>query len=389
MTIGPKTFAVVARAASGAYFPPDGFLRARQFPLPNGGTVEILLRTRRTVLNGFDRPVPRGIYAEIRGVAESIYDALQEFTTAAQNLLPVVSLSANAPIMNLQPELAFDATPGREEREYFQQFLLDERLLPYTPRKVHAPATRDLLESIVTSAERDRLLRATAQYFHSLQEWGPGQEIMALVHIFIGMEVLTPVALRHHLAQYHVEKADLVEAWKIDVRSLDPEVRRRLLFDGDDETYTKVRKASDGFEHGFLPFHDIRSTALDLRETAAGYLRRAILRFSGASRDVIALLTSHPYTKPFNLEYTKYLWGILRGKGEELAAPDQDFPIMNWKSTASQKPNTQGPDPEPRFEETISQRLAPGIVFQLRRLEVWGAKPDERPEDQPLVQGDS
>src|SRR6266511_3654768 len=128
MEVRRKTFTVVARAASGAYFSPDGHFRVRQFPT-RASKVDVLIRTRRAELDGFDRPVPRGLYAEVRGEAESIYEALQEFTTAAQNLMPLLSMSANAPIENLQPELAFESTPGVEEREYFQQFLLDERLL--------------------------------------------------------------------------------------------------------------------------------------------------------------------------------------------------------------------------------------------------------------------
>lgn len=379
MEVRKKTFTVVARAASGAYFTPDGYFLVRQFPTGTG-KVDVLIKTRRAELGGFDRPVPRGLYAEVRGEAESIYEALQEFTTAAQNLLPLLSVSANAPIKNLQPELAFESTPEVEEREFFQQFLLDERLLPYRPRKVNARATKELMLTVVASSEKDRLLRASAQYFHALQEWGPGQEIMALAHIYIGMEILTPVALRTHLSQYGIDKADLVQAWKIDLRVLDSEVKRRLLFDGDDDTYVRVKKASDGFEHGFLDFHDIRATALDLREKAAGYLRRALFRLSGLSQDVVTELIGHPFTKPFDLEYTKYLWGTLRGKGDILGAEGQDFPIMMWRSKPSQKPNTTGPDPETVFSETFTARLGPGIEFQLRRLEVWGAKPDQEPE---------
>ena len=271
-------------------------------------------------------------------------------------------------------------TPG-------EQFLLDERLLPYRPRKVHARATKELMQAVVKNPEKDRLLRASAQYFHALQEWGPGQEIMALAHIYIGMEILTPVALRTHLSQYRIDKADLVSAWKIDLRRLDSEVRRRLVFDGDDDTYAKVKQASDGFEHGFLDFHDIRATALDLREKAAGYLRRALLRLSGLSQAAVSELSEHPYTRPFDLEYTKYLWGTLRGSGDILAADGQDFPIMMWRSKPSQKPNTIGPDPEIVFSETITARLAPGIEFQGRRLEVWGPQPDQEYEKTPLESG--
>ncbi len=259
----------------------------------------------------------------------------------------------------------------------------------YKPRLVNARATKDLMVAVVNHQERDRLLRASAQYFHALQEWGPGQEIMALAHIYIGMEVLTPVALRTHLSQYRIDKAELVAAWKIDIRQLDSEVKRRLLFNGDDDTYTKVRKASDGFEHGFLDFHDIRDTALDLREKAGAYLRQALFRLSGLPQSVAAELTEHPYTRPFQLEYTKYLWGSLRGKGDALNAEEQEFPFVRWRSKASPKAGTTGPDPEITFAETLTPRLGPGIALQLRRLEVWGPKPDEEQRKTPSLQAPS
>jgi hypothetical protein len=166
-------------------------------------------------------------------------------------------------------------------------------------------------------------------------------------------------------------------------------VRLRLLFDGDEETYHQVKRASDGFEHGFLDFHAIRATALDLREKAAGYMRRALLRLSGVSRDTIHELLGHPYTNPFHLEYTKYLWGSLKGKADELAAPEQEFPIVIWRSKPSQKPNTSGPDPEIRFEESFTPMLASGVQLQLRRIEVWGAKPDQEDPTPPSLRGDA
>jgi hypothetical protein len=185
--------------------------------------------------------------------------------------------------------------------------------------------------------------------------------------------------------QFGVSRAALIDAWKIEPKQLDSEVRLRLLFDGDEDTYSKVKRASDGFEHGFLNFHDIRTTALALRESAAGYLRRALLRLSGIPASTVSQLVSHPYTKPFQLEYTKYLWGTLKGKTDQLAAPDQEFPIVTWRSKPSQRPNTKGPDPEIIFEESFTPQLAPRVQFQLRRLEVWGAQPDQKDPTPPSL----
>lgn len=371
-----RLFTVVARSASGCTFTPDGHFIVRNFPVATGN-VTVTFRTRRAHTKGFSKPVPRGLWAEITGPAPDLKTALNAFVQAAQNLLPVLVIATNAPTEDLTPELALETTPGVQERDFFQQFLLDERLLPFERRPVPCHLAHAVLDALGHSTEQERIHRTLAHYHHALTNWGFGTEIVALAHIYMGMEALTPVALRQLLAERNIAREDLLRDWSIDVQQLDSEVRRRILFQGDVHLYREVKQASDGFEHGFLPFPDIHNAALRHREAAARYLRDAIFRCLELDDDTVVELTQPPYTRPFALRFAKYVWGKIIGDSDDLAAPDQQYPILTWRSDAVEESSEEGQDPRIGFKETFAPKLAEGIKFQLARYEVWGAKPQD------------
>ena len=43
------------------------------------------------------------------------------------------------------------------------------------------------------------------------------------------------------------------------------QVRDQIVFDGDHDTYTTAKKASDGLEHGFLELDEVARRALPAR----------------------------------------------------------------------------------------------------------------------------
>ncbi len=135
-TTSPSTsYVVVARSASGAYFAADEPLIFDGVQTEHG-LARLVFSTRRAPLPGFTKPVPRGLAVDIRGPAPSLDAAIDPFVQAANVFCPIISLSCNAPVEDLQAELAFDATPGAEHRPYFQQFLLDKRIMPIRRRRV-------------------------------------------------------------------------------------------------------------------------------------------------------------------------------------------------------------------------------------------------------------
>jgi len=54
-------------------------------------------------------------------------------------------------------------------------------------------------------------------------------------------------------------------------------IRRDVLCKGDKATYDAARRASDGFEHGFMPLPEYRATASEVTPAVLGYVRAGIL----------------------------------------------------------------------------------------------------------------
>lgn len=148
-------FVVVARAASALYFPPAGHFRVRSFPSPLG-PLEVLFRTRQVMVEGITEPVPKGLWVEIRGQAPGLREAIDVFPQIAQLIVPVLSLVANAPTEDLVPELAFDCSPGDIERDFFQQFVFEERFLPFIRPRFPGRLASRVVEVFGRHAEQER-----------------------------------------------------------------------------------------------------------------------------------------------------------------------------------------------------------------------------------------
>lgn len=384
MSSPPNTYVVVARGASGAYLPQGKPLALRGVATEHG-PVEILLLTRRAHLPGFSKPVPRGLYAQITGSAPNLDAAINTFVQAANAFCPLLALTCNTPIEDLQPELAYDATPGSVSRPYFQQFLLDERIMPIRRRQVPLEQAIAVVKAVTAHPSGEILHRTAVHYYQALQNWRPGYETMALAHLYMGVDTLTPLLREAYLTRNQISKNELIQRWGIQRQQLDSEVRRRLIFNNDAGTFDQARDASNGFEHGYMPLLDVRASAVAVNQLTAMYLRQSILIELGLSVDHHKTLVEPPFDQPSYLHYTKYIRGTLEGQGAQLAAPDQDYPILQWRSSVRELPTQGGEDPRIQFVESYSERLAPSIRFIPNRIEVFGPTADGTPESDEII----
>jgi hypothetical protein len=102
--------------------------RADNFPTALG-RVDLIFRTRYAN-EGFAAAVPREMWIDARGAIDDnvpLIDVVNAHTQAAASLLPALALSANAWIGDVEPKIAYDATPGTTSREYFQNFVREVR----------------------------------------------------------------------------------------------------------------------------------------------------------------------------------------------------------------------------------------------------------------------
>jgi hypothetical protein len=380
-----REFTIIARSSSAARFrrssPP---LITHGFPTP-WGAVSLEFRTRYAKAYGFD--MPRELWAEIRGPAPNLREALEHFPATAAALVPFIALSANARVGHPDAHLGFESTPGATEREFFESFLPDETGLPMQGRGVDVEATMAIFRAVGSHRDFERLLRASTHYLLALERWHPRDVALALAHLFMGMEALKDAALRKLTAGDGRTEAELCQQWGIpgDERNLKKALleatRREVLFRGDVETHNKARLASDMFEHGFESFGEVISLAKAVRNQTASYLRRGILETAEVDEEYITALLAPKYERPVeSWRIVQSVWGLVIGEGDELAASDEEYPILTWSSS----PRVDSYDEETGrvtlgLTENMKVKLADGMSFQPVRYEVAGPTPEHRP----------
>jgi hypothetical protein len=209
-------YVVIFRATSAVLIrPEDGPFVLEDFPA-FGCRVRVEAYTRYDH-EEFDLPEPRELVIDIRGPAASLDDAVKTFTDVAIVILSPLALSANAPIGEPKLYVAFDNTPGKQERDFLQNLLDDDRGLPKTSRYLRVNATIKLVFAILRHREHSRIVRAIEQYRLALSYWESGKETLAAAHLFMGMEALKVAALRRELDVYTMEI--LGERWGVAARA--------------------------------------------------------------------------------------------------------------------------------------------------------------------------
>src|SRR5919108_2909778 len=380
MTPPETQYVVVLGATSDARLKEGEGLEIPNYPTPVGpATFRFLTRYED---RGFDANAPVDLWVDVRGNASStITETVVAYGNAAMSFLPLMALSANAWIDDPEIRLAFDNTPGRREGEFLQSFTT-----PVEPgamrfgRPLDRDATLALIIAIGTHGEGARLRRAAEQYRQALSNWLDGQEVRAIAHLWIAVETLTKVALRRECAAVGLKPDELAGTWGVDLRDLDGEVRRRIIFRGDADSQKKAREASDGLEHGYLDFGEIRELARQTRDATAGYVREAIFQFSDLDEPWRSRLLGDRYKKPLKSWIVRYLRGMLVGDVNDLAAPDQAYP--KFDRTYEIKTLEQREDGNYHFEmeENFRASFSDSVQFVGKSFEVWGARDETAAE---------
>ena len=154
--------------------------------------------------------------------------------------------------------------------------------------------------------------------------------------------------------------------------------RSDAIFEGDSEVYSKAKRASDGWEHGFLPFDQVRDLAAEVRDQTARYIRRAFLRLADVEESAIERLETRPLDTPKQFfPVARYLKGWLVGEADDPAAPSSAYPVMEWTYRLSQiKASDDARTFTLSFEDNIKPHISDGVMFQGTKIEVWGPLPD-------------
>ena len=238
-----------------------------------------------------------------------------------------------------------------------------------------------------------RVARALRQYELALREWFVGGEWLAMSHLWIAVENLTEAVL--HRTKLELSKTDEELARMLDVVTDDPDrprwqqimreqVREQIIFDGDHDTYTTAKKASDGLEHGFLELDAVARHAIASADTTFTCVRRTIIDLLDLPREIGTELME---INPKDVQSArKVIRGRLLGAAEDPAADGELYPRLEWSSSIDSVVR-EGAAFEIKPKDQITVRTNPAIRFGFDRIEMFGRlaegeQPKELSEDE-------
>ncbi|MFZ5557224.1 MAG: ComEA family DNA-binding protein [Pseudomonadota bacterium] len=292
--------------------------------------LSIEVRSRRVSIPNVSKPIKFGIQVAITGPAKKPEAAIDKFLPPASGVLAALAFAMNASVGELEPEIAFDSTRGREARPFLCNYLPASEFVPIPPRRANPDLVIAILRALAEHPRADHLHISVVHYSHALQYWRPGHDTLALSHLWKGVEALTPIVLDAYIEKRGGTRDQLIDEWGIDRKALTSEARRRLIFFGDSDTYKKAHSARIGYEHGFENLSAIFSKSQSVTERVASFLRKAILETLALDHGVRETLLALPYSKALALHLAEYMRGLLLTPRGVLGPPHGLYPDIRW-----------------------------------------------------------
>jgi hypothetical protein len=373
-----STFIIVLRAPSSALLLPDeGF----EINFPQQAT-RVRLRTQWQD-RWLEHPVPGDLWVEVNGESASLDAAVQHHASLARGVATMFAFVANAAVEPLDVELAYDATEGRTDREYLQVFIREASPIPKGGRVVQTQRLQPAFDALLALPPTPRLQRALFHYDLALRNWQLGREYQSLDHLWIAAENIVEPIIDQRTG--NTDRREFARSLGIAVDRETPEVPkprwrsalkswglRELVFEGDRGAYDAARTATDGYEHGFLDLNDVQRQAVEATESVFAYVRRSIADVLSLTREYREWLLSRT---PVDVASTrKLVRGLLVGDVADpnrLAAPDQEYPILRWRTRLSRFAR-DGDQFDASFTERMTVNVGEGVQFQGQAIEVRG-----------------
>jgi hypothetical protein len=336
------------------------------------------LRAFTRWVNEGSNQIPRELVVEVRGRSDSLDAATTKFGAVARPIATVIGFVTNVRVGYVEVHLAYDSTPRQADRAFLETFLPDERGVVTAGRTIR----RDLLQQVATAfvsfeQSGQRVGRALRQYEMALRYWFVGGEWLALSHLWMAVEVLTDAVIRRQTSRLGIDSRTLAESYGISLDdeenpwqlSLKHTVRRRIIFRGDDETYSTARRGRNGLEHGSMELDDVAAHALKCADKTFGYVRRIIAELLDLPPKYIDELAT---IKPMDVQsLRKGIRGRLIGEAEDPAMSGELYPRIEWSSGISTMVR-DGSTFKMTYAEKFTVRTHPNISFVPERLEVFG-----------------
>jgi hypothetical protein len=293
-----RDYCVVTRASSAVHFRQTANVLVSATP---ESTIPIKNLDIRSLYSG-DKPGQ--LQCVIRGHAESVEEAVTLFANLGGEFLQLMALIGNAAVLKEDLALVYETTEDAAKKDFFQRLKDSRTSEPIVFRIIDPQWLLEAHRLIQTHQSAHRIQRAIAHYAESLRVWHPMDMIRPATYLFMAVEAVGKVIEDRLLVEHACTKHDLAVKWGFEPKDesdrshlwhFDGELRRRHIFEGNIETYQKLRKMSDGFEHAYLKFDHVRKLAKEAAEPAAISIRSAILREIGICAKTASTLNSQPF----------------------------------------------------------------------------------------------
>ncbi|MDP9443749.1 MAG: hypothetical protein M3P83_05125 [Actinomycetota bacterium] len=363
---------VVLLARGGVQLLPEQRLELRGWPAESGVSDVVLLSRFQDV--GLAEPLPHELVLEVHCGARDAPEAVDRAAAIGGELAPLLAFAVNAHVAVPVPHLAYEEEQGLNRRRFWQGYVELESGLPHVGRRLDERLLFPFLEAVLTASETPRLARAVGQYAVALSHWTMPARPLALAHLYIALEALSPAVERVERQRLglpderaHAEHrgVDLGhQDWK---NRLLGKVRGDVLCQGDWDTYDLARKASNGFEHASMDHPSFRTIANQVSRDLMGYVRRGVLGLLDLADDVRDEMAGKVPLDISPLQFA--VEGELTGAVQDpdrLGYGSEPYPYADWRVTLDDHHRT--PDGRSRMTPRmhLTSRIAEGVQMTWR-----------------------
>ncbi len=195
LAVAPEVpWRVVLLARGGVQLPPGQLLELPGLAVESG-VADVLLLTRYEDV-GLAEPLPRELVLEVHCRARDAPHAVEQSAALAGELAVLLAFVVNAHVAVPVSQVAFEAAPGLDRRQFWQAYVELESGLPHLTRLLEARLLFPFLKAVLTAPQRPRLARAIGQYVVALSHWTVPTRPLAMAHLYIALEALAPAVER-------------------------------------------------------------------------------------------------------------------------------------------------------------------------------------------------
>lgn len=274
-------------------------------------------------------PIPRLLFLVLDLGGKSLDEAATEALGHASGLTTIMAFVGNCHVDSPELHVAYDVTDDDADHEFMQAYLPDPSPLPQPAALLDLEAFNAVHDRVADGGYNSKLGLALAQYNEALRSLRPVGGVLAAEHLFMAAEALVELVKKQKMrAGGHTDETDLAKSLSLDTTKpwkvhniLCSHLRQQVIFAGDEEVHRALKKASDGFEHGFMATTAIRAhvDADGVLVAAFRYVRNAILDLLDLPTEVREHLAATPPT--YNDRYHAVVRGLIDGEVGKVEDP--------------------------------------------------------------------